>query len=80
MTTWISSRLRVSKELLASLNVNGRAIVDHNKVGLSHWNKLHELDIRAVAIQDTRLSTPDKQSAAQRQANMFAVTFWRPKA
>ena len=61
------------KELFASLNVNGRALVDHDKVGLSHWSKLQELDIRAAAIQDTRLSSPDKQSAAQRQANMFAA-------
>ena len=60
------------KELFASLNVNGRALVDHDKIGLSHWSILHELDIRAATIQDTRLSTPDKQSAAQRQARMFA--------
>ena len=60
------------KELFASLNVNGRALVDHDKVGRSHWSKLHELNISSAAIQDTRLNTPDKQSAAQRQASMFA--------
>ena len=46
------------KELFASLNVNGRALVDHDQVVKSHWSKWHELNISSAAIQDTRLNTP----------------------
>ena len=60
------------KQLFASLNANGQVLVDDTKVGKSLWSKLHELNISLAAIQDTRLQDPDKQTAAERQAKMFA--------
>ena len=46
--------------------------VDRTKTGKSLWSKFHELDIRILAIQDTRLHDSDKQRAAQQQASMLA--------
>ena len=39
----------------------------------SLWNRLHDLGISSVAIQDTRLQSPDKQIASQKQASMFTA-------
>ena len=56
---------------IATFNANGQVLVDHKHVVDSLWNKLQDLKVSAVAIQDTRLSTPDLQTSAQKQASMF---------
>ena len=50
----------------ASFNANGCVLVDHADVVSSFWNRLHDLGIISVAIQDTKLQSPDKQIAAQK--------------